>query len=359
MAMEKKVQIDLDNPQTYRQYDPDDMLVHIRNFPRLCEQAWQLSQGFHLPEDYQKVKKIVILGMGGSAIGGDLIAGLAINEAAAPVAVCRDYFLPQYVDEETLVIANSYSGMTEETLSAFEQACRTPAKKLAITTGGKLKSLCESLDVPVFTIDYKSSPRAALPFSFFLLLGLLQNLKVFQDKSVEVTAAIKDLHALASKIAENVPSKSNAAKALAVKLNGRLPVIYGAGITGAVAQRWKTQLNENSKTMAFYEIFSELNHNSIMGYQLPEMIKQCMVVMLDSELLHERIRLRYEITQTLLKQAGIPFQVLKAEGTTPLSHMMGLVFVGDYVSYYLAMLNGIDPTHIKSINFLKNSLAGK
>jgi len=353
----KKLQFDLDNPQSYKQYDPDDMLGHIRSFPGLCEQAWQIAQGFQLPQDYQKIKKIVILGMGGSAIGGDLIAGLAVNEAAVPITVCREYTLPKWVDEETLVIASSYSGMTEETLSAFEQALKTPARKLAITTGGKLKSLCESQDIPVFTFGYKSSPRAALPFSFFLLLGLLQNLKVFKNKKSQVTTAIKELHALASKINENVPCVSNTAKLLAQDLNGYLPIIYGAGINGPVAQRWKTQINENSKTMAFYEIFSELNHNAIMGYQLPETIKQCKVVMLDSALLHERIRLRYKITQSLLKKAGIPFEVLKAEGSNALSQMMGLVFIGDYISYYLAMLNGVDPTEIKPINFLKESLA--
>ena len=357
--MEKKININLDELQTYRQYDPGDMLLHIRNFPNLSEQAWKVARGFHLADEYRKIKKIVILGMGGSAIGGDLIGGLAVNEASVTVAVCRDYNLPHYVDAETLVIASSYSGMTEETLSAFTQACKTPAKKLAITTGGKLKTLCESLNIPVFTFDYKSSPRAALPFSFFLLLGLLQNLQVLHDKNVEVATTIKELHSLASKINEQVPSKSNMAKVLADQLNGRLPIIYGAGIMGPVAQRWKTQINENSKTMAYYEVFAELNHNAIVGYQLPQMIKECTVVMLDSFLLHERIRLRYEITQKLLEQAGIPYQVMRAESSTPLSQMMELVFVGDYVSYYLAMLNGVDPSPVKSIDFLKNSLAGK
>jgi len=357
--MEKKIQVDLDKPEGYRQYDPGDMLARIRSFPHLCDQAWRLAQGFHLPEDYQRIQKIVILGMGGSAIGGDLISGLAVNESSVPITVCREYVLPRYVDKETLVIASSYSGMTEETLSAFQQACKTPAKKLAITTGGKLKNLCESLDIPVFSFDYKSSPRAALPFSFFLLLGLLQNLKVFKNKTAEAAVTIKELNALASKINEKTPSSSNPSKALAVRLNGRLPVIYGAGILGPVAQRWKTQINENSKTMAFYELFSELNHNAIVGYQLPSMIKECQVVMLDSDLLHERIRLRYEITRKLMEQAGIPYQVVKAEGSNALSQMMGLVFVGDYVSYYLAMLNGVDPTLITSIDFLKTSLAGK
>ena len=358
--MDEKIKIDLDAPSTFRQYDPGDMLTHIRNFPLLCEQAWQMAQGFRLPEDYRKINKIIILGMGGSAIGGDFISTLAVNEARAPVTVCREYSLPRYADEDTLVIASSYSGMTEETLSAFQQACQTPAKKLAITTGGKLKSLCESLNIPVFTFNYKSSPRAALPFSFFLLLGLLQNLHIFQDKAAEAAVAVKELHALASRINENVSSKSNMAKSLAKQMNGRLPVIYGAGITAPAAQRWKTQINENSKTMAFYEVFSELNHNAIMGYQLPsELIGRCQIIMLDSALLHERIRLRYEITRTLLEQAGIPYQILKAEGSTVLSQMMGLVFIGDYVSYYLAMLNGIDPTIIPPIDFLKSSLANK
>ena len=310
-----------------------------------------------MPEDYQRINKILILGMGGSAIGGDLIAGLAINEVAVPIIVCRDYILPNFVDAETLVIASSYSGMTEETLSAFEQACETPAKKLAITTGGKLRSLCEKLGIPFFVFDYQSSPRAALPFSFFLLLGLLQNLRVFQDKTSDVKAAVDDLDTLASEINENVLKQFNKAKILATKLYNRLPVIYGGGITGPVAQRWKTQINENSKTMAFYEIFSELNHNAIMGYQLPDLVKEAVVVMLDSELLHERIRLRYEITQGLLKEAKIPYEVLKAEGSNVLSQMLGMVLMGDYVSYYLAMLNGVDPTEITAINHLKNKLA--
>ena len=137
-------------------------------------------------------------------------------------------------------------------------------------------------------------------------------------------------------------------------------MIYGAGITGEVAHRWKTQLNENSKTTAFYEVFSELNHNSIVGYSFPEeLIRQAMVVMLDSDLLHERIRLRYGITQQLLEQAGIYYQVVKGEGQSPLSQMMTLVLLGDYVSYYLAILNQVNPTSIQAIDFLKNSLANR
>lgn len=352
--------INLDDLQVYGRIDPDGMLNHIHNFPQMCEQAWEMTQGFKPPADYSRIKKIMVLGMGGSAIGGDLVGSLALNEASVPVLVCRDYILPQFVDADTLVIASSYSGLTEETLSSFEQAFDTPAKKLAITTGGKLKNLCETMEVPVFTFNYRSQPRAALPFSFFILLGILQNLKILSDKPVDISETFSNLKSLAAKINEKVPLEINPAKSLARKLQGRLPVIYGAGITGEVAHRWKTQLNENSKTTAFYEVFSELNHNSIVGYSFPEeLVRQAMVVMLDSDLLHERIRLRYGITQQLLDLAGIYYQVVKGEGQSPLSQMMTLVLLGDYVSYYLAVLNQVNPTSIQAIDFLKNSLANR
>jgi glucose/mannose-6-phosphate isomerase len=335
------------------------MLVHIHNFPQLCRQAWQMGLNFSLPDEYKKVKKIIILGMGGSAIGGDLVASLAVNQSSVSIQVCREYFLPQHVDDNTLVIASSYSGMTEETLSAFERSFETSALKLAITTGGKLKSLCESTDVPVFTFDYKTSPRAALPFSFFILLGIFHNLGILPERNSDVHDTFTRLEDLNITLRETCPMEINPAKSLAQKLYGRLPVIYGAGITAEVAHRWKTQINENSKTMCFYEVFSELNHNAVVGYRFPEdLMPKTTVVLLDSDLLHERIRLRYAVTQKLLDKAGIQNQTLKAEGKSALSQMMSLVLFGDYVSYYLAILNQADPTEVESIDYLKNILAG-
>jgi glucose/mannose-6-phosphate isomerase len=350
----------LDDPKKYARFDPSGMLTHINNFPQLCRQAWKMGLEFRLPDEYKEVKKIIILGMGGSAIGGDLVSSLAVNESPVSIQVCREYLLPRHVDEHTLVIASSYSGMTEETLSAFEQSFNTPALKLAITTGGKLKSLCESKEVPVFTFNYKAAPRAALPFSFFILMGILQNLGILPERKADVEETFTVLDYLNKHIGETGKLNSNPAKALAQKLYGRLPVIYGSGITAEVAHRWKTQINENSKIMCFYEVFSELNHNAVVGYRFPEdLLPKTMVVMLDSDLLHDRIRLRYDITKKLLEQAGIQYQVLKGEGHSALSQMMSLVLFGDYVSYYLAMLNQADPTEIKAIDLLKNSLANQ
>ena len=317
-----------------------------------------MAMSFALPQDYSQINKLVILGMGGSAIGGDLVNSLVATEAKLPVFVHRDYNLPAFVDAETLVIASSYSGMTEETLSSFEQALGTEAKKLVITTGGKLKTMAEERNVPVFRFDYKAQPRAALPFSFLPILGFVQRLGFLSDKSADVTETVQVLQKLSQRINEGVPSSHNPAKQLANRLYGHLAVIYGAGIASAVAHRWKTQLNENSKAWAFYEVFPELNHNAVVGYQFPpELAGKIVVVLLRSAHLPERIQLRYQVTCQLLDQAKVDYQIMDGEGSSPLSQMMSLVLFGDYVSYYLAILNKIDPTPVKAIDFLKGRLA--
>ena len=310
-----KCGLNIDDLNIYSKYDPDNMLKHLHSFGDLCGRAWEMAVKFKLPQNYSDVNKIVILGMGGSAIGGDLVSSLAVAESRVPILLCRDYDLPNYVDVNTLVIASSYSGMTEETLSAFDQALKTPAKKLAITTGGKLKILCEKKGIPIISFDYEAQPRAALPFSFFIILGLFQKLKIVKNKAKLVNEALSSLQILGAKINEEIPLAQNLAKELAIKLYGHLVVVYGAGITSEAAHRWKTQINENSKTMAYYEIFPELNHNAIVGYGFPEkIINNTKVVILDSDFLHQRVKLRIQITQKLLKQAGIEYLILKGEG---------------------------------------------
>jgi len=245
------------------------MLQRMHEMPGECERAWQMATRFSLPGDYSQVNKVIILGMGGSAIGGDLVSSLVATEARLPVIVHRDYSLPAFVDEQTLVIASSYSGMTEEILSSFEQALQTDTKKLVLTTGGKLKSMAESKGIPVFIFDYKAQPRAALPYSLLPILGFMQQLGFISDKSADIAEMVKVLQQLSARIDESVPTSQNPAKQLAQRLYGHLAVIYGAGIVAEAAHRWKTQINENSKAWAFYEIFSELNHNAVVGYQFP------------------------------------------------------------------------------------------
>ncbi len=347
----------LDDPQIYKDLDPAGMLARIREMPRQCQQAWQMAMGFQLPSDYSEVNKVVILGMGGSAIGGDLVKGLA-GEARVPILVQRDYRLPAFVDARTLVIASSYSGETEETLSAFAGALATESKKLVITTGGKMKAAAEQRHVPVFSFSYKAQPRAALGFSLFPILCFLQRLGFLSDRSADVAETVRALEEMSRRMNEFVPVSSNPAKQLAQRLHGRLPVIYGEGATAEVAHRWKTQFNENSKAWAFYEVFSELNHNAVVGYEFPkEIVERVRVVLLRTPSLEPRMRLRYRVTGELLDRAGVGHEFVDGTGSSALSQVMGLVLHGDYVSYYLAILYLIDPSPVKVIDYLKAQLA--
>ncbi|GAI95266.1 unnamed protein product, partial [marine sediment metagenome] len=224
--------------------------------------------------------------------------------------------------------------------------------------GGKLKTMAEKRNIPVFSFDYKAQPRAALPFCFLPILGFLQKLGFVNDKSADMAEMVHTLNQLSSKINDGVPSSQNPAKQLAQRLYGHLPVLYGAGIVSEVAHRWKTQFNENSKAWAFYEAFPELNHNAVVGYQFPpELASKIVVVLLRSNLLHQRILLRYRVTCQLLKQAKVDYQIVDGDGSSSLSQMMSLVLFGDYVSYYLAILYQIDPSPVKTIDYLKKQLA--
>ena len=350
--------INLDDPEVYRKNDPDGMLARIKELPWQCRQAFQAAMDFELPVDYADVNKVVILGMGGSAIGGDLVRSLALSEAGIPVIVHRDYGLPAFVDDRTLLIASSYSGNTEETLSAFEPSLKTGAKKLAMTTGGKLREIAEANNIPVFIIEYKAQPRAALGFSFIPTLGVMQKLGLLTDKSADVDETVQVLEQLSSRLDEKSPLSSNPAKQLAQRLYGRLTVIYGAGIAAEAAHRWKTQINENGKAWAFYEVFPELNHNATVGYQFPPEVGSLIrVILLRSPSFNERVKLRYNVTCELLERSKIAYEFVDSEGSGLLSQMMSLVMFGDFTSYYLAILHGIDPSPVEVISYLKDRLA--
>ena len=349
--------VDLDNIPVYRKLDTSGMLNQLREFPEQCQQAWEKVMSFTLPQEYSRIDKVVVLGMGGSAIGGEIVRRLALAETKVPVWVHRDYGLPPFVDEDTLVIASSYSGNTEETLSAFTESLETPAKKLVLTTGGQLKHLADEQGIPVFVIDYQAPPRVAFPHSFVALVGIAQKLGLISDKSADLQEALRILGKLSRDFVETVPLVSNPAKQLATKLWERIVVIYGAGIVSAVAQRWKTQLNENSKTWAFFEFFPELNHNAVVGYQFPPQVKErIFVLLLRSSSLHPRNLLRYKATANLLAEAGVAYEFVEATGDSTLAQVLSLVLLGDYSSFYLAMLNKVDPTPVDSIDLVKEYL---
>ncbi len=349
--------IDLDNWALFHEIDPDDMLGRIAELPQQCRHAWANVQSLELPPEYRQVNNIVVLGMGGSAIGGDLLRALAEPECAVPIVTNRDYTVPAFVNAETLVIASSYSGNTEETLSAFAQACERGAKLLAITTDGKLAQQAREMGVPLLTFCYQSQPRAALGYSLVSLIGVVQKLGLISNKTADLEEAIEVMEALQAEIRETVPVTDNPAKQLAKRLYGHLPVIYGAGYLAEVAHRWKTQLNENAKAWSFFEPLPELNHNAVVGYQFPEeLAERILVVMLASSLDHPRHKTRFQVTQEILTQRGIAYETVEAHGESPLAQMLSAIHFGDYVSYYLALLYEVDPTPVKVIDYLKKRL---
>jgi glucose/mannose-6-phosphate isomerase len=349
----------LDSPDVSREYDRAGMLACLRDMPAQCQLAWEMAQDFEFPADFRQVDKVLILGMGGSAIGGEIASGLLAAELRVPISVWRDDILPAFVDSRTLVIASSFSGNTDETLAAFGQALQKDCQKLAITSGGKLEELAREKGVPLFHYSYRGQPRAALGFSLMPLLSLFQRLGFSPDMFEDVAEM---LHLLRDKVAcfnEDVPVSANPAKQLAQYLYGSLAVVYGTGGLGGVAHRWKTQLNENAKEWAFHEVFPELDHNAVVGYRFPaELADKIKVIMLGSPTLPAHIQQRYELTCRLLEEAHVRYRLLEGEGKSGLGQAMGLVLLGDYVSCYLAVLYGTDPTPVEAIDYIKNRMGG-
>jgi len=351
--------MNLDEPGDFSRLDPDNMLARIGELPQQCRTAWELTRDLDLPHAYHQVQRVVVLGMGGSAIGGALLEGLVSGECSVPVVIVRDYSIPTFArGPETLVVASSYSGNTEETLMAISEALERGTLSIAVTTGGQLASLAREKGIPLLRFDYRSQPRAALGYSFTLLLGLFSRLGLVRDYSADLTEAVEVMEEWQTEIAPQVPTAQNAAKALAERLVNRLPVIYGAGFLTAVANRWKTQFNENSKHWAFFEALPELHHNAVVGLGIPTSVRDMVtVLMLRSDLDHPRVRVRWDITAELLSQEGVACESFYGRGKSRLAQMLSLIHFNDYVSFYLAMLNGVDPTPVRTIAFLKQRLA--
>lgn len=347
----------LDDLQAIAKLDRLGMRGYLQAWPGQLRQGWRDVAKFPLPEGYGAVSRVVILGMGGSAIGGDLVRRLVDGESRVPVVVHRDYDLPAYVDANSLVIASSYSGNTEEVLTALSQATRLGARRIAISSGGKLAEVAAREGIPYFRFGYQAPPRAGLGYGFAALLGLLCRLGLVKDRSAEIAETGKVLDKVCWEMNENVPADRNLAKKLAGKLHGRLIVVYGAGLLSEVAFRWKTQFNENSKAWAFCEQLPELNHNAVLGYEFPkEITRNACVILLRSPLLHPRHLLRQQVTAELLGRAGVVYDIVEGEGQSPLSQMMTSTVIGDYVSYYLSLLNKTDPGPVPSIDYLKKRL---
>jgi len=337
-------------------YDQSNMLELLLTFPKQFKQAVEIGYSFDYKIDSKKIKQIVYAGMGGSAIGGDLIFSCFSNDLAIPTFVSRNYFLPAFVDQNSLVIVSSFSGNTEESLSSYEDARTRMAQILCITSDGELEQQAKQDDIPTILIPGNMQPRAALGYlSIPVLIALLKAGYTTLDRA----DFDETLTLLQSKARLFDPkNEDNLALNIAKKIHGRLPVIYCTNnLLPVVANRWKCQISENAKMQAFYNVFPELNHNEIVGWEEPaDMMKNFQIIYLKDKSDFSRNQRRMAITKDILEQITNPVIQVDSEGDSLLARLFSLIYLGDMVSFYLAMLNKVDPTPIDKIQKLKEQL---
>jgi glucose/mannose-6-phosphate isomerase len=349
----------LDGAALYERLDPERLRDRITGLPTQIEEAWGTARALELPAGYRSVDRIAVLGMGGSGIGGSLLQALAIDlRATTPVVVVRGYRLPAYVDERTLVLASSNSGNTEEIVTSFTDALASGAKCIAIASGGRLIELAEARGAPVLRVRWDGEPRAALGWSFVSLLAICGGLGLLPDASADLDTALHELRALGVELAPSVPEASNEAKQLARRWHGKLVAIIGAEALAPVAYRWRTQINENAKSWAIADELPEMNHNAPLGYGAPAaLLPLLQVVLLRQSAMHPRIRLRIDATRDDLRAHGVDTEVIDVPGSNVLAQQLCGVHLGDWASYYLGVLNGVNPSRMDALERLKALLA--
>jgi glucose/mannose-6-phosphate isomerase len=349
--------MNLNDTARFKKLDPEDMIARINGLPDQLLAAWELGLSLDLPA-WKGIRQIVVAGMGGSAIGADLLNAYAQPLLKTSLHVQRGYGLPAWANgEETLVICSSHSGSTEETLSAFEAAQKNNCRILCISTGGQLAEQTKSADAALWTFDHKGQPRTAVGYSFALLLAAVFRLNLIPDPSTDLEDAIAAMREQQKSCLPEVPDTANSSKRMAGQFMERWITIWGAGLMAPVARRWKTQINENSKAQASFEILPEAGHNTIQGAVEPEKsFTSTMTLFLRSTFNHPRDEIRAEHARMAVMVEGQNTDTITALGNSPLAHIWTALHYGDYVSYYLAMAYGLDPTPVPMLVDLKEKM---
>ena len=351
--------MNLDDLDRFKELDAHNMIGEIDNLPDQLGYAYQLGLKHDLP-DWTDVKQVLIAGMGGSAIGGDLLAAYCASLSPIPVFVHRDYGLPLFArGDETLVVCSSHSGNTEETLDVFETARKTGCRIIVVTTGGELEKRARENNIPVWTFDHSGQPRSAVGFSFGLLLAMFQRLGLISDQKEAVEDAVASMKRSQAYLKTDVIAAKNPAKRYAGQLMGRWITIIGSGILAPVARRWKAQLNLYAKAGATFDVLPEADHNTLAGTTNHQETLNAHTISLflraDSD--HPRNRLRSDVTRKVFMLEGMNTDHVDGRGNTPLAHMWTLILFGDYMAYYLAMWYEVDPTPVQALVEFKQGMA--
>ncbi|MBA2489948.1 MAG: bifunctional phosphoglucose/phosphomannose isomerase [Chloroflexi bacterium] len=348
----------LDDRAAMARFDQSGMLAAIATVPHQLRDAWRRTRELELPESHRGRRAVAVLGMGGSAIGGDLAASAFADRLRVPLHVIRGYELPAWVRPDVLVVASSFSGATEETISSLGTALERRCPVVVVSTGGPLREVAARAGLPLLAFPGGGQPRVAVGYSFGLLCGLLERAGLLELDEGTIEEAASVAASTIDRFGPEVPSQQNTAKQLAWTLVDRLPIIEASGPLAVVARRWKTQLNENSKTMAVAEELPEATHNTVVGYGQPESIRDHLyVIFLASPLEHPRDRLRASLSAELLGAAQIGHQVVPVAGETRLAQTLSAVVLGDLVSTYLSFLYGQDPSPVDAIAYVKKGMS--
>ncbi len=344
----------LDSLEEIERVDRSGMLAIVQRFDHQLHQSLETASGLAFPE-IRGVSGAVLLGLGGSAIGGDLVRAWLGSDLGFPFAVVRGYTLPGWVGASTLCVASSYSGNTEETLAALEAARERGAPCVVLTSGGELERIARRDGLPIFPFPEGQPPRTALPYSFVAVLWALCGAGLIPDPLPAVRSSRDWVRGRLRLFGPDNPTVENPAKLLARKLGGRIPVVYGSHERlGLIARRWAAQFCENAKVVAYSSELPEMNHNEVAGWEHPqEALKRLVPILLRDHEDHPRIQIRLEITREILGARVDPVLECWSAGSTWLERLWSLVLLGDFASVYLAVLNREDPTPVEAIEALK------
>jgi glucose/mannose-6-phosphate isomerase len=337
------------------QIDTSDQLGDVLALPEhLRDALWRVESA--IMQDWDTPAGLVVSGMGGSAIGGALARAALGDHASRPIFVTRAYGLPTWTTPETMVLCASYSGDTEETLASYESAGALGAKRTVVTTGGRLAEMARSEGVPVIPLPGGLQPRAAVAYMIVAALEVAALCGVGPRLTSEIDVAASHTEQLVKEWGPDAPEDS-LAKEIARGLLGTIPVVAGAGLTAPIANRWKTQVNENAKQPCFWNELPELDHNEIVGWEGAKDVGRFSAVFLDDSDAHPRVKERMDLTERLIAGSAAASFRPETRGQTAIERVISLVLLGDLVSIYLAALRGVDPGPVKVIDELKAALA--
>ncbi|MFH1456912.1 MAG: SIS domain-containing protein [Patescibacteria group bacterium] len=342
----------LDNLKQIKNTDKSNMIKYILDMPKNIQDSLNKAKKINLPQEYYTYSNICIVGMGGSGCAADILFNQELSNLNKPLALVRETNLPGWADKNTLVILISHSGETKEVIECFKDAVSREVKIIVIAERGKLEEMGKLENAVIYDYDTSAPPRASLGFQLGFLIAINNALSI--SPKINIAPCLKTIEKLNKKLNPESATENNMAKHLAFACFDHEIIVMASGILKSVARRWKNQFNENAKTFAFFDTLPEVMHNSIQGIDFPSRAKDDNVYfLLKNDFDNMYISSRFDFITSIFDKKKIQYENVLAQGDDVWSQKMSLTILGDWVSYYLAILNNIDPTPVPTITECK------